>query len=212
MTSKPLVWNFSLHDDSNPVSRIDFQSFEPDSKVKWEQRFFWTQDSTIEISGLSHDFLHLAKYQFKTRQDTYILKEPDKPNIKLRNHKIAYKPFLCVEDQVYGYAKKQKFEPSDPKLIQLLPKLEGWDQTSSIETYLPKHYPLVETYKEAFILELDHKLKAKVEFARMTLQAHPFYSFCIEAKSKALVKHIRAQMLNHSTPISYPQFIENQLS
>lgn len=209
MAVKSFVWNFSLNVESlAAIKELDLSAYAVDPKLKWERRFFWQEEDEITLVGLPESFLNFDEYRFKKRHDCYILNIPNHRNVKIRNQKIANKPLLIEENNLFGYAKKEKFAFEAPESQAIVPELTAWDSKIPIQSYLSEYYTLVPTYKEAFIYTLCPDLKARFELTRIKLGTKHYFSFCVEAKNKALVQRLSDTMAPNQIAKDYLQFIE----
>lgn len=215
MQQARLVWNFSIAFNSAPsIADLSLEDRQADEQLAYEKRFFWPAAEEVVIHGLQKKHLHFAHYTFKQRQDCYLLDPSLEANIKIRKDKIHYKALDKMLGDVACFNKKQKFMPHEKEanLLKLLPALAHWAQNDELHHFLQQHYQLLDTNKEAFILKLDPRLGAKLEFARITLASKDYLSFCVEAKNQTVVDSLSKILVPNQPALTYIQFLKSILS
>lgn len=215
MQQARLVWNFSIEFNSAPsVADLALEDKQADGQFAYEKRFFWPAAEEVVIRGLDKKHLHFAHYTFKQRQDCYLLSPDLKANVKIRKGKVHYKALDKMLEDVACFAQKQKFIPDEKEagLLQLLPPLAHWTHNDELHHFLQQHYQLLDTSKEAFILKIDPRLGAKLEFARITVASKDYLSFCVEAKNQTVVDSLSKILMPNQPALTYIQFLKSILS
>ena len=203
--NKRFIWNFEFD------TRAPHVSEEPPAVThdanRWEARYFWPESQIITIHGLGDSFLNLSQYNYKQRDDTYLILRDRSYNLKLRRDNILYKPFIARTPAGTQYGKKRKYESLD----DLLPPEEETLTKDDFIIKVRKEAVPVHLDKEALILKLSRPPKLKLEFARIKLEHQIYFSLSIESKSKEWVQNLSQMLLKNKFSTDYIDFIKNHM-
>ncbi|CAM2834460.1 hypothetical protein [Legionella worsleiensis] len=202
-----LVWNFEFS-ANNPVLLSD-DAADDQSDVKWERRFFWTEQEIIHLTCIDQALLDLANYQQKHKEDTYYILPDSNLNIKLRRNELWYKPILKETASATGFGTKINLDA-----LHNMPDKGNHlavDYLNSIAQNARKKGIEVFVKKEAFIYKFHTTPHIKLELARLEVNQNIYFSACIEGKSLSLVEYISEQMLGKQTSCEYVLFLKSIL-
>lgn len=213
---RPFIWQFNLDTQVTPCwmqPEAQALAAQPDRLAgHYEQRFFWGEHESIQLKGFELASLWLSRYEFETRQDSYVMLE-SKENIKLRKKKLHIKPKLYCSEQVNFYGDKQKFhlikQASEVSKRLALPQLLHLQDIEQIKQEMRQHLVIKDVYKESLLLSFAPHLPMSIEFSRLKIDNNISHSFVIEANTKELVIYLRQQMalpLSHTR--DYVAFLE----
>jgi hypothetical protein len=195
-----LVWNFEFVPKTSafPKQFLIKRKFED---IKWEHRFFWSNELPIILNTLDNSLLDLANYTQKHREDYYYLLPEHSYNIKRRHNKLLYKPLLKKSEMAQGFGAKVDLNEatSDDSKIQ---KIARYVVQEGVEVYVKK---------EAFIYKFPTTPTIKLELARLEVHNNIYFSTCIEGKSQELVESIAEHLLGKHISCEYVTFLKNNL-
>ena len=210
MATKHFIWNFSL--DSASDTLHDLLSHEPQvskEALKWEVRFFFSEDEEIILRHLGSQFLWCSHYRFTTHKDVYILSPEHDRNIKYRKKALAFKPLVRQEDGLCAYRKKERYKAKEIPAFwaQHFPDI-SFDAMLMEDTSDRESYRSILVYKEALVHRFSGHTGAKIELSRIACLDRTFTSVCIESNSKVLTHALRTAIIPGATSISYVQFLK----
>lgn len=174
--------------------------------LKWEIRFFWSEEQIIKLYNIDNSLLDLATYQQKHKEDYYYLLPDCNYNIKRRRDELLYKPILKQSANAIGFGRKINLEKisdcpdQEPANIRYLKKILKQTKTSG------KEIPIK---KEAFIYKFPTSPVIKLELARLEVNNKVFFSTCIEGRSLYLVETITEHLLDKHVSCDYVTFLKN---
>ncbi len=198
-----LVWNFEFSTKKllplpNKVNESD--------PLKWEIRYFWSEDQIISLHLLDNSLLDLANYQQKHKEDYYYLLPDCSYNIKRRRNEMLYKPVLKHATHAIGYGTKINLEAVDdypdhePATILKLQKIVRKAREKGLEVCVKK---------ESFTYKFATTPNVKLELARLEVNNKVYFSVCIEGKSLYLVETINEYLLDKQVSCDYVTFLKS---
>ena len=200
--SQRLVWNFefSTIKETPLIGLID----QAHDDLKWERRFFWSEDQIISLCNIDNTLLDLANYQQKHKEDYYYLLPDCNYNIKLRHNELLYKPVVQQTSSAIGYGMKINLEARtiqnpDTDCINI----------EIIAQQAREHGTRVFVKKEAFIYKFPTDPNIKLELARLEVNDKVYFSACIEGKSLYLVETLSELLLGKQVSCEYVTFLKN---
>src|SRR4029079_882136 len=96
-------FEFNLKTNLLPLSSLVDQK---DEHLKWEVRYFWTDNEVITLNTIDSSLLDLANYHQKHKEDYYYLLPRKNYNIKRRHNEILYKPLSRYANYAAAYEAK----------------------------------------------------------------------------------------------------------
>ncbi|MDX1836377.1 hypothetical protein DIZ81_01895 [Legionella taurinensis] len=203
---KRLVWNFEI----DPTHAEQFPTLVPAAKesLRWEARYFWTENDIAVLNGLSDYYLDLTRYESKHREDTYHLLLPFDFNIKVRRGELLYKPLLDQTPLLLGFGKKIPLHEQPSEAV--LPGTDGLSARQLLEL-IEKGSQLITVEKDALIHQLTHEPTIKLELSRLKLGSRIFFSACLEGRSQALVQALARHLFPDLKPCDYVRFLKQQV-
>lgn len=183
-------------------------AYEPEA-VRWEARFFWPQDAVIVLQGLSEEFLKLANFKSKHRQDSYHLLEQGNYNIKLRRNELLYKPLIDVQQDLFAFGKKINLLDAKPE--ELLPGVHPILVHHLLEL-IQQQSQVITVNKDAQIYKLATTPSIKLELSRLQIADDIYFSACVEGRSFTLVQTISHHLFAKHTPSDYVHFLKTRTS
>mgnify|MGYP000606064370 CR=1 FL=1 len=204
--NKRLVWNFEVSNSED----LDFHHLSDEKdEIRWEARYFWSEETIITLHGLNESFLALSNYEIKHRQDCYILL-PDSPyNIKQRRSQLLYKPLIQEEGILRGYGKKIDLADYSPG--EILPGTRAL-YAPLLLAEIQKNQREIEVSKEVLIYKLASQPKIKLELARLELAKKIYFSLSVEGRSKLLVNTLARHLLDKQVSCDYVNFLKQTLN
>lgn len=210
MVDRHFIWNFFLNGASGGLENIFLSRMPPsEDGLKWEARFFFSEEEDVTINALDARFLWCSQYRFTTHKDVYLLHPSHEENIKFRKKSLVYKPRAHEEGGLCAYRKKERYTGKEIAsfLAQSFPDL-SIDPSGLCREALGITYPRVGVYKEALIHSFPSVKGAKIELSRIACLGKIFTSVCIETKSKVLTQTLRAALLPEASTMHYLEFIK----
>lgn len=195
-----LIWNFALTPHSTFV--IENNEAQQDDGLKWEARFFWPEQQTIELNAIVPELLDISHYQKKEKRDLYYLLPKQHYNIKKRRNKLQYKPLVSQTPYALGFGKKINLEevtPDEAHRLVLIDKALYKGLKKSIE---------IPVEKESLIYKFKTKPMTKLELSRIEIQQHIYYSACVEGRARFLVETISKSLFGSQQPRDYITFLK----
>lgn len=201
-----LVWNFEFS-KNKPLS-LDKLASSDKEDIKWESRFFWSDNQAITLNATDNSLLTLTNYKQKQKKDYYYLLPNSNLNIKRRGQKLLYKPIKAQSPVAIGFGPKinldeVKTNPNSSEDLsnQLLNILNQTEKTG-IEICVKK---------ESFTYKFPTTPPIKLELAKLEMENHVYFSACIEGRSLYLVKLIKEHLLGMQVSCDYVTFLKNIL-
>lgn len=195
-TQQALIWNFEI-DKDNPLLLEHFSAQEKED-IRWERRYFWSDQERIRLHGLDDCFLKLSDYAIKKHSDVYFLLADNDANIKLRRGELLYKPLIKQVDDCYGFGKKIPISDSaNPELKQIFRQAEEGSQRLTVN-------------KETLTYKLKTKPGIKMELARLEIEGKIYFSVCVEGRSLNLVQSISKHLLKGQKSCDYVSFLKTK--
>ena len=201
--NKRLAWNFEVNDDTS-IQLPDPQVIEQ-NEVRWEARFFWSNDDIITLHGLNDTYLELSRYKAKHRQDIYCLLPTENYNLKIRREQLIYKPLLTTTPEALGFGNKINLE--EQASPQFLPGINNINTKTLLEK-IQQDGCRIQVEKEALIYRFDTTPKSTIELARLTINKISYFSANIESRSMVLVKSISQQIIGKRVTCDYVNFLK----
>lgn len=202
--SQRLVWNFEFS-TTNIIPVENFVALEQ-SDIKWESRFFWSEDEIVSLVNIDNSLLDLANYQQKHREDYYYILPDCNYNIKLRRNELLYKPILQHTSSATGFGHKINLDnahsDADPRQQINLSHIANEARQNGIQIFVKK---------EAFIYKFHTTPNTKLELARLEVRDRIYFSACIEGKSLNLVELLSEHLLGKQVSCEYVTFLKNIL-
>jgi hypothetical protein len=180
--TRSFIWNFRIN--------ITNKGFIPQSSLiisddtLWEMRFFWPDVDIIVLEGLTEDFLLLANYKIKIREDIYFISAEEDKNIKLRKERLTYKPLIKTHNGAYQFDKKKDL-PYAPNFKQ------------------------VKVTKEALIHTFLQNHKIKMEFSRLKVEDKFYLSLGIESTGYEYVQQLVNTLQIKAQSCDYVSFLKS---
>lgn len=201
--NKRLVWNFEINDEC-PPDLTDIPAEEP-SLWRVEIRYFWEDKQGITLYGLNNDFLNLARYKIKERQDRYYLLPNHTYNIKERRNELLFKPLMQNTGGLQEFAKKINLSqhPSMSILPGLYP-LHAKDLLELVNSQSSQIY----VEKTALIYKFATQPVIKLELSRLTIAETCYFSACLEGNSKKLITLINNHLFKDEKACDYVHFLK----
>jgi hypothetical protein len=201
--TRRLVWNFSL--EEKPALDVGLLPRGEPELIKWEARYFWSEDTSIILHGLDDNYLDLSLFSAKQREDTYFLIPGSPCNVKQRRGELVYKPLLEKKGISQGFGKKIKLNdcPSD-ELLPGTPSITAGELRSLIH----KQGQPIYVKKCALVHKFLTEPQIKLELARLVISDTVFFSACLEGRSQSLVNLISNHLLNQQLSCDYVTFLQ----
>lgn len=204
--NRRLVWNFELT-DGPCFNWADLQDEEKE-EINWEARYFWAENTIIQLQDLDNDFLNISNYKAKHREDNYILLAKDNFNIKQRGSRLLYKPLVQESAPLYGYGKK--IDLNDCSEHELLPATNGL-KAADLLILIESEHKEKRVIKEALIYTLQVKPKINIELSRLEVCGDIYFSLGIEGRSKQKVNTLARHLLGELVSCDYVSFLKGIL-
>ncbi|KTD52836.1 hypothetical protein [Legionella quateirensis] len=204
MTTR-LVWNFEFS-TTKTIPLTDLITDEQD-EIKWERRFFWSEDEIIHLTCIDNSLLDLANYHQKHKEDSYYLLPDSNLNIKLRRNELLYKPILQHTPSATGFGTKINLDTIHDQTDTA--EDVNSDYLGSIALEARQKGIEVLVRKEAFIYKFPTIPHIKLELARLEVKEHVYFSACIEGKSLYLVELLSEHLLGKQVSCEYVSFLKN---
>lgn len=201
--NKRLVWNFEINDEC-PLDLTDISAEEP-SLWRAEIRYFWEDKQSIILYGLNNDFLNLAHYKIKERQDRYYLLPNHTYNIKERRGELLYKPLMQNIGEVREFAKKINLS-QHPSMV-MLPGLFPLHANELLEL-VNRQSSQIYVEKTALIYKFATQPGVKLELSRLTIADTCYFSACLEGNSKKLITQISNHLFKDEIACDYVHFLK----
>lgn len=204
--TKRLVWNFEIVNNH----LLNWQKLPATAKdrIHWETRFFWPEDSIINLIGLADTFLDLTNYEIKGKKDLYILCAQSHFNIKQRRAQLLYKPLIKEKKSILGYG--EKINLTDYPLTASLPGTANWNMKKMLLFLQSTKKINVAVNKEALIYKFTTIPSVRLELARLQVNGRTFFTACIEGRSCILVRQISDYIFAAQKPCDYVNFLKLQ--
>lgn len=201
--AQKLIWNFEfcakkILNLPNPINEAN--------PLKWEIRFFWSQDQIIPLHAPEPSLLNITNYQQKYKEDYYYLLPKCTYNIKLRREALFYKPVLRHSNKAIGYGKKINLTAIDnypnqkPSTVYKLQRILQKIQETGIKICVKK---------DSLIYKFETTPRVKLELTRLEVNNKVYFSACIEGKSLHLVETINKHLLDKQVSCDYVTFLKN---
>lgn len=201
--NKRLVWNFEIN-NTHPLELTDMPAEEP-SSYRAEIRYFWKDDTNIVLHGLNDNFLNLALYKVKERQDRYYVIPNRTYNIKERRSELLFKPLIQSIDGLQEFAKKINL--SQQPSMTMLPGLSPVTTQELLELVDNNSSPIHVT-KTALLYKFATQPTIKLELSRLMIANTCYFSACLEGNSPNLVTLINKHLFKDETSSDYVQFLK----
>lgn len=197
-----LVWNFELS-NKKPI-QLAFSPFE--KIIKWERRFFFLGSDIIILNGLSSEFLNLAHYQIKEKEDNYLIHPSYSFNIKFRDGNLWYKPLLEQYEDLQGYGKKIPLE--NISIEPLFSPLNSQKETDIVNR-IKSEGQTVLVKKIALSYKFPKELGLKFELSKLEILNQIYFSVCVEGYCKFHVLKFSNLLLSNQISCDYVSFLKN---
>ncbi|WP_298623430.1 hypothetical protein [uncultured Legionella sp.] len=204
--SQRLVWNFEFS-TTNTIQLARLVTEEQD-EIKWERRFFWSEEDIISLSNIDNSLLDLANYQQKHKEDIYFILPNYDYNIKLRRNELLYKPIINQTSATIGFGHKinlEKIHSQNPIANAERLRLEDIARQArheGIEVFVKK---------ESFVYKFPTTPNIKLELARLEVKNKIYFSACVEGKSLYLVEFLSDNLLGKQVSCEYVTFLKKIL-
>ena len=201
---KHFIWNIALEAKEEPLPPL----LDERDMLRWEARYFFTEDEEILLHGLDEQFLKISNYTVKHREDCYVLLDDYSFNIKYRRQALLYKPVLQKTDLLLGYGKKINLKecPHDECLPGTANMTAG-----TLLTQIQQNPKEITVSKDALIYKFLSNPSIKLELARLVIPTRIDYSVCIEGRSKTLVTRLAKHLLKNRLSCDYVSFLKQTL-
>ncbi|MDI1352181.1 MAG: hypothetical protein PSV35_05330, partial [bacterium] len=175
--------------------------------LKWEARFFWSDNTIIHLGMIDDALFNLANYQQKSKIDYYYILPDNNYNIKRRRNELLYKPLVSESTKASCFGPKLSLEQldtqADPVLKKRLIQLGHEVQRKALEVCVSK---------ESFTYKFATRPAIKLELARLEVNKKIYFSACIEGKSLYLVESISKHLLGEGISCDYVSFLKKIIS
>lgn len=199
-----LIWNFEFF----PSKQIPLiaKEVKTHDELKWEKRYFWTEDEIIHLNNIDNELLDLANYQQKHKEDCYYLLPQQNLNIKRRKNELLYKPVIKRDGSIIGFGPKINLESVTTSAENPESKLIEFNE---IIREVKSKGIKVFVKKESFTFKFSTKPNIKLELARLEVNNRMYFSACIEGRSRELVKIISDLLLTKQKASEYVGFLKS---
>lgn len=198
-----LVWNFELSVQKTlPLSNLVDNEHD---NLKWEQRFFWSDEQIIKLLAIDNTLLDIANYHQKHKEDYYYLSPYDDYNIKRRRNELLYKPLILKKGSSFGFGAKINID-DEQNLIALPPNVRT--DLQIIAQNAREHGIVVFVKKEEFVYKFHTTPPIKLSLDRLEVNNQVYFSICIEGKSRTLVEKISEHLLGEQVSCEYVTFLK----
>lgn len=201
--NKRLVWNFEINDECS-LDLVDIPVEEP-SLWRAEIRYFWEDKQGITLHGLNNDFLNLARYKIKERQDRYYLIPNHACNIKERRGELLFKPLMQNTGGLQEFAKKINLSQHPSR--SMLPGLSSL-YTQELLELVDAQSSQIYVEKTALIYKFATQPVIKLELSRLTIADTCYFSACLEGNSKKLITLINNHLFKDEIACDYVHFLK----
>lgn len=204
--SQRLVWNFEF--STTNTIQLTHLVVDVQDEIKWERRFFWSEEDIISLSSIDNSLLDLANYHQKHKEDIYFILPEYNYNIKIRRNELLYKPVLNQTPSAIGFGHKINLST-----IQTLTDIEDSERRQLEDIALKARLDGVEVFvkKESFVYKFPTTPNIKLELARLEVNNKVYFSACIEGKSLYLVELLSDHLLGKQVSCEYVTFLKNIL-
>lgn len=204
--SQRLVWNFEFS-TTNTIQLTHLVADERD-EIKWERRFFWSEDDIVSLSNIDNSLLDLANYHQKHKEDHYFILPGCNYNIKIRRNELLYKPVRDQTPSTIGFGHKINLNN-----IETLNDIKDSERRKLGDIALKAHHEGVEVFvkKESFVYKFPTTPSIKLELARLEVMNKVYFSACIEGKSLNLVELLSDHLLGKQVSCEYVTFLKKIL-
>lgn len=201
-----LIWNFELAlDESLSLGNL---VDEKQDELKWEVRFFWTEDQIITLSTTDRSMLDISNYQQKHKDDYYYVIPDLNYNLKKRRNELLYKPVLKQTKSALGFGHKinlddERHYPDQDEGSVL--------HLKNIATIAHERGIVIFVKKEVFMYKFTTIPTTKLELDRIEINNKIYFSACIEGKSLFLVEKLSKYLLGDYISCDYVTFLKTIL-
>lgn len=197
-----LVWNFEF--SGTNLIPLPHLITDKEETIKWEKRFFWSQEQIIQLCNIDNALLNLANYQQKCKEDDYYLLANSHENIKQRHNELIYKPILQQTKTATGYGPKINLDQelrdsANNKKSVALAALAQEARQHGIQIFVKK---------EVFSYKFPSIPPIKLELARLEIKNQIYFSACMEGKSLFLVEYLSDHLLGRQNSCDYVTFLK----
>lgn len=201
-----LVWNFEFS-SGQTISLTTLGNYVQD-KLKWEKRYFWSDDQIISLNSIDNSLLNLANYQQKHKEDYYYLLPDSDHNIKRRRNELLYKPVTKQSGSAFGFGPKINLE--DTQCLSSQDSIAPMNLQDLFKKVKKKGI-VVFVKKEAFVFKFPTTPTVKLELARLEVNNKVYFSACVEGRSLNLVEAISELLFGNQASIEYVTFLKRIL-